>query len=257
MLKLVEEKDVNRLDDFCYSFPLGIRIRCLLSAYGTASSLVKFWLGEENGAVNCAVCSFDGCVTVVADDTAPFAELSAFLNAVGFNDLCAPDDTLGKLGFTADFTKKMFCYVNPLSSGYEKVQTGYGDLSEVYALISRSIPGSFSPEREAYLSWLSDFTYRSRRGLARLKTVEGDGVLLSCALTAAECEDAAIISGVACDERARGKHIGQRTVRTIADELAGEGKKVYVIALNDSAESFYLKTGFAFCGTVSYIERKN
>lgn len=256
MLKLAESTDVKRLDEYCRSFALGIRIRCLLSAYGTSGSLVNFWFGEENGKITCAVSLFDGCATVVASENACFSELSAFLNAIDFTDLCAQDDTLEKLGLKADFTKQMFRYTAPLSSEYEKVQSDYEDLMQVYALISRSIPGSFSPEKEAYLCWLSDFTFRSRRGLARLKTVVSDSTLLSCALTAAECSDGAIISGVACDERARGKHIGQRTVRTIADELSDEGKEVYVIALNDEASSFYLKTGFSFYGTVSYIERK-
>lgn len=256
MLKLVEEKDEQRFAEFCRPFVLGIRIRCLLSAYGTSSSLVRFWLGENEGEITCAVCLFGGSATVIAGENAPFSELHAFLNVIGFTDLCAQGDTLEKLGFKPGFSKKMFCYSAPLVTEYEKAQTGFENLSEVYALISRSIPGSFSPEREAYLCWLSDFTFRSRRGLARLKTIANDETLLSCALTAAECDDGAIISGVACDERARGQHLGQRTVRTIADELTNEGKKVYVIALNDEASSFYLKTGFTFYDTVSYIERK-
>ena len=256
MLKLVEEKDEKRFTEFCRPFALGIRMRCLLSAYGTASSLVRFWLGENEDKITCAVCLFGGSATVIMRDDAFVSELSVFLNALDFTDLCAQGDTLEKLGFKADFSKKMFYYSQPLVTEYEKAQTGYEDLSAVYALISRSIPGSFSAEREAYLCWLSDFTYRSRRGLARLKTIANDDTLLSCALTAAECDDGAIISGVACDEKARGKHLGQRTVRTIADELTGEGKKVYVIALNDKASSFYLKTGFTFYDTVSYIERK-
>ncbi|MGN1442993.1 MAG: GNAT family N-acetyltransferase [Acutalibacteraceae bacterium] len=257
MLKLVEENDEKRFSEFCRPFALGIRMRCLLSAYGTASSLVRFWLGENNGKITCAVCLFGGSATVIMRDDALVSELSAFLNAFDFTDLCAQGDTLEKLGFKPDYSKRMFWYTDPLLADYEKAQTGYEDLSEVYALIARAIPGSFSAEREAYLSWLSDFTFRSRRRLARLKTIANDETLLSCALTAAECSDGAIISGVACDEKARGQHLGQRTVRTIADELSGEGKTVYVIALNEEASSFYLKTGFSFCDTVSYIERKN
>lgn len=257
MLKLAATGDENRIDEFCRSFALGIRIRCLTEAYGLSSSLLSVWLGEEDGKITAAVSLFDGAVTVLTSDDADFSELSQFLKGLSFASLCAPEETVKKLGLTADCCKNMFEYSAPLATPYEKADGDCESYQLVYQLISRSIPNSFSPEREAYLCWLSDFTYRRRRGLARLKTVSDGELLLSCALTAAECDDGAVISGVACDEKARGKHIGQRTVRTLCDELANEGKRVFVIALNDSASSFYCKTGFTFYGRVSYIERNN
>ncbi|MGN1194697.1 MAG: GNAT family N-acetyltransferase [Acutalibacteraceae bacterium] len=256
MLKLAVTGDEKTIDEFCRPFALGVRIRCLSKAYGLSSSLLSVWLGEENGEITAAVSLFDGAVTVLASDNADFSELSRFLCGLSFSSLCAQEEAVKKLGLSADYTKSMFVYTEPLKTAYEKADGEYENYSLVYQLISRSIPGSFSPEREAYLCWLSDFTYRRRRGLARLKTVADGENLLSCALTAAECADGAIISGVACDEKARGKHLGQRTVRTLCDELKKEGKRVFVIALNDSASSFYLKTGFTFYGKVSYIERK-
>ena len=257
MLKLALTGDEKKIDEFCRPFALGARIRCVTLAYGLSSPLVSVWLGEENGAVTAAVSLFDGAVTVLADNNADFSELSQFLRGLSFSSLCGEEDTVNKLGFAADYRKNMFEYTAPLTLPYEKADGENENYPSVYDLISRSIPGSFSADREAYLCWLSDFTYRRRRNLARLKTVSDSEVLLSCALTAAECKDSAIISGVACDEKARGKHLGQRTVRTLCDELINEGKRVYVIALNDSASSFYLKTGFTFIGRVSYIERTN
>lgn len=257
MLKLAVPGDEKRIDEFCRPFALGIRVRCLTSAYGLSGSLVSVWLGEENGEITAAVSLFDGAATVLASDNADFSELSHFLRGLSFSSLCGEEETFIKLGFQADFMKNMFVYAESLKTAYEKADGGYENYPLVYKLISRSIPGSFSPEKEAYLCWLSDFTYRYRRGLARLKTVSDGEMLLSCALTAAESDDGAVISGVACDERARGKHLGQRTVRTLCDELTKEGKRVFVIALNDSASSFYLKTGFTFYGRVSYIERNN
>lgn len=257
MLRLTLPGDEAIIDAFCRPFALGARIRCYVAAYGLSSSLVSVWLGEENGKITSAVSLFDGAVTVLADESADFSELSHFLSGLRFSSLCTDEETAGKLGFAATSVKNMFEYTVPLDTPYEKSDGDYENYPHVYQLISRSIPGSFSPEKEAYLCWLSDFTYRRRRALARLKTVSDENSLLSCALTAAECADAAIISGVACDERARGKHLGQRTVRTLCDELSGEGKRVFVIALNDPASSFYLKSGFTFCGRVSFIERNN
>lgn len=255
MLKLALPGDEKIIEEFCRPYALGIRIRCFIGAYGLSSSLLSVWLGEENGEISSVVSLFDGAVTVVANEEADFSELSHFLSGLQFSSLCSQEETVGKLGFTASYSKNMYAYTVPLDTPYEKVESDCDDYALVYRLISRSIPGSFSPEKEAYLCWLSDFTYRRRRGLARLKTVSDGEILLSCALTAAECDDGAIISGVACDEKARGKHLGQRTVRTLCDELLHEGKKVFVIALNDAASSFYLKSGFTFWGRVSYIER--
>ena len=48
---------------------------------------------------------------------------------------------------------------------------------------------------------------------------------------------------------------GKKTVLTLANELLKEGKRVYVIALNDSAKEFYKKIGFSECITVGYTER--
>ena len=50
---------------------------------------------------------------------------------------------------------------------------------ECYSLISENIPDSFSDTEEAYLSFLSDFMFRQRRGLARIKGYTEDGKVFS------------------------------------------------------------------------------
>ena len=93
MLKLAVPGDEKRIDEFCRPFALGIRVRCLTSAYGLSGSLVSVWLGEENGEITAAVSLFDGAATVLASDNADFSELSHFLRGLSFSSLCGEEET--------------------------------------------------------------------------------------------------------------------------------------------------------------------
>ena len=102
---------------------------------------------------------------------------------------------------------------------------------------------------------MSDFTYRKRRNSARIKCVRQEGGIIGCALTSAECENSAIISGVASDSSVRCKGIGKTAVLSLVDELKKENKEVYVIALNTAAEGFYEHIGFERHCVIAIAER--
>ena len=125
----------------------------------------------------------------------------------------------------------------------------------MYSLISENIPGSFSCDKGAYLNWLSDFTFRKNRNAARMKCTKEGSKVVSCALTSAECRSSAIISGVASDKNKRSKGAGKAVVLSLAYELKNENKDVYVIALNDSAKSFYEHIGFEKTCDIAILER--
>ncbi|MCM1363904.1 MAG: GNAT family N-acetyltransferase [Faecalibacterium sp.] len=253
MLKKAETADTNQINKFCSLYPLGTRVSCYLSAYGLDRDFFNVWYSMNESEVNAVVASFFGAVTVCANSGADFSEISDFINMYGYDSICAENDIMEKLGFTDTEDKCMFVFEKGVS--YSAVKSCDDTLfKSAYALISLSIPNSFSNSRDAYLSWLSDFTFRKSRNLARMKAVCDDDRVYSCAMTAAESENAAIISGVACDSSRRGTGLGKNTVLTLANELAEEGKKVYVIALNDGAGAFYEKIGFKQCGTVSYAK---
>ena len=65
-------------------------------------------------------------------------------------------------------------------------------------------------------------------------------------ISSAEVPGNALISAVASDKTVRGAGIGRKTVLTMLSELQSEGKNIYVIALNESAEGFYEHLGFEF-----------
>lgn len=254
MLKVAKTTDKDKIESFLSAFPLGVRIVCQMNAYGFEHGFFKVWLAESEGDILAVLGSFDGSITVCTKAEADFEEIKAFLCAVGFESVCAEESTFEKLGFKESSRKTLFEFVG--EGVTDENVTGDGDLEKVYKLISSSIPNSFPESREAYLSFLSDFTFRQRRNLARLKTITEEDKVLSCVLTSAESEKAAIISGVACDKTQRGKGIGKKTVLTLAGELKKENKKVFVIALNDSAVAFYKKIGFKEREIIIYSQRE-
>lgn len=253
MLKLAEKEDIKKIESFCKSFPLGVHTNCKLSAYGLERDFFKVWYAFSSNKINAVISYFDGSVILCAESDADLEEIAAFVSTYGYESVCAEKSIFDRCGFKAASEKTMFkftqndCLLQPCEN--------VCDMKKVYDLISRSIPDSFAQSEEAYLHFLSDFTFRQRRNLARVKAVFENNKLLSCALTAAEIENAALISGVACDSEARGKGLGKRTVLSLANELQKEKKAVYVIALNDSAKAFYKKIGFNKCCTVMYAER--
>lgn len=253
MLKLAVKSDEKAIKNFLKSHCLGVRISCCMEAYGFDNEFCSFWLATDNfGIISAVLCNFDSAVTLCVAPNCNFEELGAFLSGYSFSSLCASSETFERLKLTPRETKNMFVYTHKNLVNADNVQS-VCDMKEVYKLISCAIPGSFSADENAYLHFLSDFTYRNRRNLARVKAVCNEKNVISCAMTAAESEDTALISGVACDESARGTGLGKKTVLSLANELSNEKKKVYVIALNDSACGFYQKIGFEKCESVSYL----
>lgn len=255
MLKLISEENVQDVIAFCEKHPLGVHITCKISAYGIDKDFLYVWYSEDKEGVSAAVLSFFGDIIICADERADFEEIGFFITSYGYKSICGKKETLIKCGFELSDEKTMFLYDKKTDEIFDEVRSS-ADMKKVYELISQSIPGSFSSEREAYLNFLSDFTYRERRSLARVKAVCEDGKVLSCALTAAESNCSALISGVASDKNIRGKGYGKKTVLTLAGELSKENKNVFVIALNDSAKEFYKKIGFTECMAVGYTERQ-
>jgi ribosomal protein S18 acetylase RimI-like enzyme len=157
-----------------------------------------------------------------------------------------------RFGFEPTDIKKSYSF-DGNAEDLGAVSLGEEYYKPLYELVSENIPGSFNNTKEGYLSFLSDLTYKSRRGLARCKGIISDSELTSSVITSAETENAALLSAVACSSEARGMGLGKRTVLTMADELKKENKKVFVIALNSSAEGFYEKIGFSFYDYISII----
>lgn len=255
-IKSADKKDIPHIYDFCSECLLGTRIICQINAYGLDKVFFSVWLcTDDEEKVLGVICKFDDSVTLICTEEADSEDIRTFLDMIGCGTISCTFETAVKLKFENPTTKNAYIYKGAYDGGI------CGELNEdnyksAYTLISKSIPDSFSDDEEAYLSFLSDFTYRKRRGMARIKGFTENGRVISCALTSAETENASLISGVACDPSQRKSGLGKKTVLSLAEELRKENKSVYVIALNESAEGFYEHIGFKFNEKISFIERK-
>ncbi|MBQ3136138.1 MAG: GNAT family N-acetyltransferase [Clostridia bacterium] len=254
-IKSVEHVDIPLISDFCRDKILGTKVMCQINAYGLERDFLSAWKCTDTDRLYGIICKFEDSITFVGCCGKYTEDIKLFLEMIGYRQLCCAYSAAEELGYTDCVTKKGYVY-----SGKYEGDT-FGDLTEeyykdCYSLISEHISGSFENTAEAYLSFLSDFTYRKRRGLARIKGCTEDGELYSCALTSAETKNSAMISGVVCSPKGRNNGVGKKTVLSVAMELHTENKKAYLIALNESAEGFYEHIGFEFKENISFIERK-
>ncbi len=254
-IKSVEAKDVALISTFCRNDILGTKVMCQINAYGLERDFLSVWQCQDGDNLYGIICKFEDSMTLVGRFDKCSEDVKLFLEMIGYRHICCTSFVAEKLKYTDYTNKKGYVYTGKYEDeAFEEFTEDY--YKDCYSLISEHIPESFENTTEAYLAFLSDFTYRKRRGLARIKGYSEKGRVYSCALTAAETEDSAIISGVVCAPEGRKSGIGKKTVLSIAKELQKENKKAYVIALNESAEGFYEHIGFELKEKISFIERK-
>lgn len=253
MLKMAEKENLEDILRFCDGDLLGTRIGCYCLAYGFSYDFLNIWIDETEGEIKTVIAKFYDIITIKTSAEL-FDEIKDFLYMIGFNTLEMYRSVCEKSGFTPEEVKKAYIF-DGISDNLGASSLQEEHLRDVYELVSRNIPGSFSNTKEAYLSFLSDFSFKSRRNLARCKGVLVDSKPVSSAITAAETPACALISAVASDSDLRGKGLGKTTVLTMVDELKNEGKKVFVVALNESAQGFYEKLGFKYFDDIAIIRQ--
>lgn len=256
MLKRATIDDFKAIEDFCDRDICGIKSLCQIKAYGFERDFLEIWCMKNEEEISTVIARFYDDITIASSDKTDVDQLKVFLDMFYWKTVMCSEWLCKKFQLENFTVKKAYKYLAESSDFYAEALTE-DDFSCAYSLISREIPGSFKNNREAYLSFLSDYTFRERRGLARGFCTHCEGKLSSIAITSAETQNNAIISGVACDSTLRKKGLGKNTVYAIAENLMKDGKRPFVIALNESAEGFYEHIGFEFTERVAFIERKN
>ncbi len=255
-IRLADTYDSGTVEALCKGSLLGTKLLCQINSYGFERDFLNVWLcfDSEDKAVG-AVSKFEDAITLIYSSDNGTEDVKTFLDMIGFRTLCCVYETALKLGYSEPVIKKAYAYTGKYS-GEIIPELNENYFRGCYTLISENIPDSFLQTEEAYLSFLSDLMFRKRRALARIKGYAEEGKVLSCALTSAETDDSAIISGVACEISNRKTGLGKKTVLSLAEELKRENKETYVIALNENAQGFYEHIGFEFKEKISFIERK-
>ena len=256
MLKIADKSDINELTDFLGNGIISLRILSYFIAYGTEREFVRFFIHYDDNGIQSIISFFEDSALIEATDEADFGEISSFLSMNSFSVLSCRKEVADSLGFQNYESKQGYVYAgDDKENSAENLKEEH--IKEVYNLISESIPGSFEKTKEAYLSFVSDYTFRERRSLARGKCITENGEVVACALTSAETEDKALLSGVAASKLIKGKGYGKKVVISLVNDLLKNNKTPYVIALNDSAKGFYEHIGFKKDSLIAYINRKD
>lgn len=243
MLRLTADSRIDAVLSFCSGDPVGARVGAYLRAYRNDMPFAVFWEQIIDGEITAAVGKIDGNMTVCTDENADFSELSDFVRVIGFDTLFSRAETLRKLGL--DRVQGDIMKFSGESSRDETVKFNI-EPAALYALLcSVNRPGAVGD----YLPWLSDFTFRERRNMLRAVGIYENNRLVSCALTSAETETDAVISGVATDGESRGKGYAKKCVITLIDELKRLGKEnVFVMTEDPKLSGYYEKLGFKKSG---------
>ncbi len=256
LLKRAAAADLQEITRLCQGRIIGARILCYVLAYGFERDFLEVWVVKQEEKATGVIVRFYDDVTLLYDENADISQLEAFIGMFYFKSLTCTADVCIRLGFKNALIKRGYRFNGDVADeSCDSLEED--DYRRAYKLISSEIPDSFTDEREAYLSFLSDFTFRKRRELARGVCTHFDGALSSVALTSAETKNSAIISGVACDRSLQKKGLGKKTVLSLVKILAENKKTAYVIALNESAEGFYEHIGFEETEKIAFIEREN
>lgn len=254
MIKTVDENNSAVALNFLGDDIISARLCSYIKAYGYDKNFVKHWICFNEDDVVAVLTLFESSLILKAVSNCDKDELNAFISMLSYSTLSCDEKTLSLLDALNADIKQGYRFVgNDEQHSCDNLDEN--NLKSAYNLICESIPGSFKNTKQARLSFLSDYTYRNRRGFARGKCITENSKLISCALTSAETETMALISGVATDSSCRKNGSGKKTVLSLAQELVNENKSVYVIALNNSAQGFYEHIGFKKCEKIAYIER--
>lgn len=256
MLIKAGKSHLKTIESFCKNTTCGTRIICYAECYGFDRPFLEFYLCCEEETVKAVLMRFDDNLTVLTKANSFTDEMLFFIEMLKCNSIMC-DNFFTSQGYAFIEQKTAYIY-DGNEEGYFSFDVGEEKLKELYNLISKNIPHSFAETDEAYLSFLSDYTFRKLRSRSRAKGIfDDENSLVACSLTSAETHTLAIISGVACDLTKRNKGMGKSVVLSLTAELIKEGKKVLAIALNDSAKGFYEHIGFKKFENIYYFGRKN
>ena len=235
--------------------PAGVRLLCTFDVYG-GYPFALFW--EQNSDAPAALlCALDGCYTLTASPSADWAELAAFLSALGACEIFCTAETGQALGWAAckpglSLRLQGRAEGGPLPSGpglppdlrvcwnpspsriYETLALCRSDA------IQLSDPAAFH----------ADLSHRIRHGGGRCLLLEREGASLACAV-AMETGEAAYISGLSVLPAERGRGLGAVALHLLCGWLRQEGKRVWTLSQKETA-GFYEKLDFAPAGMAGW-----
>lgn len=255
MIRKAELEDFNGL---CPDTETSVRILCMVDAYGTEQSFMRFWSIEESQRCVGYLSLLDGTATLAAGKVRAFTdaamgELSAFLFM---------QTEIQTIHTEAETGRRIFEYGNwnmkittVMKAGKIEKQIKVPDTltpREVYPLLTEC----FGSEMPPFSPWYVDVSHRVRHGCCRIVGIRENDEPVACAMTTAECGGAAIIGAVATIPEKRRKGYASALVLSLTQDLTGEGRTVYLLPKNETAHKLYSAIGFYDCGYWANLFRR-
>ncbi len=254
MIKFIDS-DKYSLDKICSSDVFGTRIYAYFKTYGMEFDFIRFWVQiDDNDNYTAAISLIDGSMTLTCNDAADFEELAIFIRMIGYSSLQCERKVMAEMGFDENIWGYVVRYENTTDrEKYKNITLCQNiDYSNVYSLIkSADLLGVGD-----YLPWLSDVTYRVKKGTAKAAVAVEDGNPAACAMALFITDSAVLLGAVATDKNQRGKGLGGGLVTLLGNEMLSEGKRTELLCKNDSIVDFYRSIGFMVAGewSISYQE---
>lgn len=244
MLKLVEEHEVDEIVSFLEKQgAIGTRIGAYLRCYRTKMDYVCFWAQRRhNDEISTVISKIDGDMTVCTTENSDYDEIYEFIKVIGCNTLFMLFSDFQKLNITPDKTGDILKFVESKPQKTNPKIVYNADMKRVYELFSDN--KSVSILEFEYLPWLSDFTYKRNRNAARIMCINEKEMQVCFAMTSAETEKSALISGVVTDEVYRKQGFASFLVTRLANDLRSENKAVYIMTATETNRKFYENNGF-------------
>lgn len=246
MVKFVDSNEYS-LNEICSSDVFGTRILAYFNTYSWNFDFVRFWVQiNENGDVTAAISLIDGSMTLTCNENADFEELSAFIKMIGYSSLQCERQVMSKLDIAENIWGYVVSYENITDREKYKNIALCEDInySDIYSLIkSADLLGVGD-----YLPWLSDVTYRVKKGTAKAALAVENGEPAACAMALFITENAALLGAVATDKNHRGKGLGGGLVTLLGNEMLNSGKRAELLCKHDSIVDFYRSIGFTVAG---------
>ncbi len=242
MIRLAVEEDFLSTD---FSESL-LRIHALKRIYSLNVSFLRFYADGEGSLLSLmdGNAVFYACQPV-SEEWLHFIDMQPEIRTVHTDvntgqQLCRFGGWSERTGPVLEFT----CDI--LSPVEEVCESPY--LPAVYALLAENFESLPS-----FDAWYVDFSHRVRHGHCHIAAVmEGERVV-SVATTVAETENCAILGQVATDAACRRRGYASRCLISLINRL--QGKRLYILPINITAQATYENLGFSPCGLWAELKR--
>lgn len=251
MVRLISDGRISAALGFCSGDPIGARVGAFLRAYRTDYDFALFWEQVTDERITAVIGKTDGNMTVCASEAADFDEISEFVKVIGYQTLFSHSFLLNKLKI--ENVQGDILRLEELKEPTAKAED-FAEAKELYLL---GVSSGCDNSKEAYLPWLSDFTFRQKRNMLRAVGFKDEnGRLVSCAATSAETKTDAIISAVATEEGYRKRGLAKDCVLSLSHILKKERKdNIYLMTKSKKLTNYYEKLGFVKIGEWGEADR--